>query len=283
MTTKKPSFFKGWTEPESPSNASTPPDSRFNQVTGTESGHLFEMDDTPTRERVRLTHRTGTFIEMHPNGDEVHKVYGDGYEITIKDKNILVKGTCYITVEGDALTEIKGNKVEYVGGNYELQVKGSFTQVVEGYTNITSKNDMDIRAGNFATGSISLAASDVIYINSDTAVDGEVTARKIYSKGRIDADFGISAGFPGFATSHGLSVGFPTPLTPVPIPGQITCIGNILAAGTINSFVAVNAPLGNFGIMNAILMTDIINTSIFDSHIHWVPRGISSPPLFPMI
>jgi hypothetical protein len=47
------------------------------------------MDDTPTRERIRLQHgKSLTFIEMHPNGDQVHKVFGDDYEITIKNKDI---------------------------------------------------------------------------------------------------------------------------------------------------------------------------------------------------
>jgi hypothetical protein len=50
------------------------------------------MDDTPTRERIRLQHRIGTFMEMYPNGDEVHKVYGTGYEIHLKGKNVLIKG-----------------------------------------------------------------------------------------------------------------------------------------------------------------------------------------------
>ena len=69
----QPSFFKGWTEPESAANTDYPPDYPYNQVMQSASGHLFEMDDSRGRERVRLTHRTGTFIEMHPNGDEVHK------------------------------------------------------------------------------------------------------------------------------------------------------------------------------------------------------------------
>lgn len=284
MATEKPSFFRGWTEPESPANSENPPRFPYNQMTQSRSGHTFEMDDTPSRERVRLTHRTGTFIEMHPNGDEVHKVFGDGYEITIKDKNVLIKGACTVTIEGDALTHIKGNKVEYVEGNYELHVKGSYSQVVEGYTNITSKNDMDIRAGNFATGALTLSCSDAVYINADAVVDGELTAQKIYSKGRVDAETGISAGPLGFVTGlGGISVGFPTPLTPVAVPGQITCMGNIFSAMTINALVAVNAPLGNFGFMNSILMTDLINTSIFNSHIHPAPRGITGPSILPMI
>ena len=143
---------------------------------------------------------------------------------------------------------------------------------------------MDIRAGNFATGSISISASDVVYVNSDLAVDGEVTAQKMYSKGRVDAEVGMSAGPFGFVTgTGGISVGFPTPLTPVAAPGQIMCIGNILSLMSINAGISVTAPLGNFGIMDAILMTDLINTTIFDSHLHIIPKGVTSPPLLPMV
>ena len=59
-----------WTEPESAANTDYQPVYPYNNITQTEAGHTFELDDTPTRERVRLQHRSGTFIEMHPNGDE---------------------------------------------------------------------------------------------------------------------------------------------------------------------------------------------------------------------
>ena len=109
---EQPKFFTGWTEPESAANTDYPPQAPYNTITATESGHTFELDDTKGRERVRLAHRSGTFIEMHPNGDEVHKIYGKGYEITIKDKNVLVEGNCNITINGDANINVKGDKVE---------------------------------------------------------------------------------------------------------------------------------------------------------------------------
>jgi hypothetical protein len=50
------------------------------------------MDDTPTRERVRIQHgKSKNFIEMHPNGDQVVKVFGDNYEIIAKNNNVLIK------------------------------------------------------------------------------------------------------------------------------------------------------------------------------------------------
>jgi hypothetical protein len=143
---------------------------------------------------------------------------------------------------------------------------------------------MDLRAGNFGTGSITLSCPDVAYINSDLVIDGEAAALKIYSKGRVDAETGMSAGPLGFVTgTGGISVGFPTPLTPVAVPGQIMSVGNILSLMSVNAGIGMNAPLGNFGIMDAILMTDLINTAIFDVHLHPSPKGVTGPPFLPMV
>lgn len=281
----QPSFFKGWTEPESAANTAYPPDYGFNHVTATESGHTFELDDSVDRERIRLSHRIGTFIEMHPNGDEVHKVYGDGYEITIKDKNVLIKGTCSVTIEGDSLINVKGDKIEQIDGNYELYVKGNFMQVVEKTSNITTKNDMKILSGaSLGGGAMTLAAADGVFVDSDFNVQGEVIASKIQSTGRVDAATGISAGPLGFVTqTGGISVGYPAPGTAVAVPGQIMAIGNIISNMSVNALGAVNAPLGNFGTMSAVLMTDLINTVIYDSHTHIAKGTPTTPPLLPMV
>jgi hypothetical protein len=55
----------------------------------------------------------------------------------------------------------------------------------------------------------------------------------------------------------------------------------VYSQGPITSLVSVEAPLGTFGIMNAVLMSDIINKGIYNTHIHNSPRGPTSPPLTP--
>jgi hypothetical protein len=281
----QPSFFKGWTEPESAANTAYPPDYGHNNVTASESGHTFEMDDSRNRERVRLAHRTGTFIEMHPNGDEVHKVYGNNFTITVKDNNVLIQGNCFVTIEGDSYMYVKGDKIEQVDGNYELYVKGNYTQVVEQTSNITTKNDMKILAGaSLGGGALTLATSDAVYVESDLVVDGEVTALKVFSNGRVDATTGMSAGPLGFVTqTGGISVGFPSPGVAVAVPGQIMSIGNIISGMSVNALVGMNAPIGNFGTMSAVLMTDLINTAIYNTHIHPAPRGPTGLPSVPMV
>jgi hypothetical protein len=107
-------------------------------------------------------------------------------------------------------------------------------------------------------------------------------AGNIYSDNRVDTSplGGMSAGKDGFVTMlGGVAVGFP-----VPVPGNILCIGTINAGLLINAGVSVNAPIGNFGLMSAGLMTDLVNTTIFDVHQHIGNKGFNtSSPLSPMI
>ena len=268
-----------WTEPESAANADNQPVYPYNDVTQTESGHLFELDDTPARERVRLQHRSGTFFEMHPNGDEVHKVYGDGYEIVIKNKNVLIKGTCNITINGDANMHVLGDHNVQVDGDYNIQVAGKMNTRVVGDVSVSSDNDISITANENFGGSLRFAASDHLYLASDLVVGGSISADIISAETRVNAGTGVFAGPLGFVSGlGGLSLGVPSALASVAVPG---CINTV---GAITSLASVNAPIANFalakcGIMDAVLMTDVINSTIYNYHIHPAPRGPTGPPM----
>jgi hypothetical protein len=45
----------------------------------------------------------------------------------------------------------------------------------------------------------------------------------------------------------------------------------------------MQAPLGTFGLMTAIMMTDVVNTGIYKTHIHPAPKGMTGPPILPMV
>ena len=60
--------------------------------------------------------------------------------------------------------------------------------------------------------------------------------------------------------------------------------GCINTVGAITSLASVNAPIANFalancGIMDAVLMTDVINSTIYNYHIHPSPKGPTGPPM----
>ena len=116
-------------EPQTPYNASYP----HNKVMETESGHVFEVDDTEGSERIHVYHKSGTFIEIHPDGSMVRKVKGQNHEVMLSDNNVHVKGDLNITVENDANIYTKGDvKMKTDGnfthdvtdGDYELNVGG---------------------------------------------------------------------------------------------------------------------------------------------------------------
>ena len=202
----------GWTEPESAVNETNQPIYPYYDVKITDGGHLFAMDDTPGRENIRLQHgKSYTFIEMHPNGDQVHKVFGDDYEITIKDKKVLIQGRCSVTVMGDCNMEVKGDYNLDVKGNYNLKVAGKYNANVVDDFEVVSQGDVSLQAGTDYTGAISLSATDVVQVRSDLNVAGAIQGDLITSKTRVDAGTGVSAGPLGFVSlTGGLAVGFPS-------------------------------------------------------------------------
>ena len=202
----------GWTEPESCVNEANQPIYPYYDIKMTDGGHLFAMDDTPTRENIRLQHgKSYTFIEMHPNGDQVHKVFGDDYEITIKNKNVLIQGRCSVTVMGDCNMEVKGDYNLDVKGNYNLKVAGKYNANVVDDFEVVSQGDVSLQAGTDYAGAISLSATDVVQVRSDLNVAGAIQGDLITSKTRVDAGTGVSAGPLGFVSlTGGLAVGFPS-------------------------------------------------------------------------
>lgn len=261
----------GWLEPESAANTDYQPQYPYNNITETESGHLFELDDTPTRERIRLQHRSGTFIEMHPNGDEVHKVYGDGYEITIKDKNVLIQGDCSVTIRGDSVINVEGNKIEKIKGNYELYVEGNYNHVTKGTAAYLSEKDMDIGSGVSlagavtglgGTGTLRLYSGRDMFITGDFRVGGDIVCDSLQSRYSVDAGLGVTAGPLGFVTATGgVSAG-----VPVAVPGNMICSG---------AFIGPTAWLGT---MTAVWMTDVINLIQHNIHLHPAPNGTTGTP-----
>ena len=288
----KPSFYGGIFQPKSDANTDKGGNSQptYPNVQGTfsKSGHSLQLDDTKGRERVRLEHRTGTFIEMSADGGEVHKVYGDGYEITVKNKEVHIGGECKIYIEKDADLYVGGNLAQHVEGNYELYVGGNMTQSVVGITNINSQNDLVLQSGGLLGGAVRINTGDHLHLNGDLVVDGEMTATKVFSKTRVDALVGMSAGGAGYVTSGGISVGLPTPAPAVPgvdslaanlVPMTPAIPGTINAFGPITSLTSVAAPLGTFGISSSFLAFDVVNLLLHNTHIHPSPKGPTGTPI----
>jgi len=199
-----------WTEPVVV-DQNNPPKYPYNQIQQSESGHSIELDDSPSKERVRFQHRSGTFTEMQPNGDEVHKIYGDGYEIVLGGKNVQINGQCNITIDGACVVHIKGDSFMQVDGNVTQKVKGDVTQTVSGTTTIAGDGDIDIAS----SGDISLSAQSV-NIDADLNVNGGITStQSISAVGNVEAGLQCYATL-GMVTPGYIGAGSPVPLNPIP-------------------------------------------------------------------
>ena len=80
----------------------------FNKVHFTESGHMVEMDDSLGGERLAVSHRSGTFHEIHQDGSEVHRVVNNNYTVICKDDEVYIGGKCNVRILGDATVDIDG-------------------------------------------------------------------------------------------------------------------------------------------------------------------------------
>jgi len=105
-------------EPSSPYNAKYP----YNKVLRTESGHLIEIDDTVSKERIHIMHKSGTYVEIDQSGQVVIKSVDNRFDVTTKDNNV------------------------YVGGNVNVRVKGNVNMLVDGTYTLESKGNMLIKA-----------------------------------------------------------------------------------------------------------------------------------------
>lgn len=120
---KKDSLDSKSGEPSTPYAAEYP----HNNVISTKSGHHVELDDTPGAERIHIYHKSGTFIEIHPDGTTVKKSKSDDYEIIEGDKTVHIKGNYKVIVDGKISVDV-GSSAEYkYGGTHKVNSGGTHT------------------------------------------------------------------------------------------------------------------------------------------------------------
>ena len=130
-----------WSEPYPAYNPLYP----YNQSIETESGHVFELDDTPRNERISMNHRSGTYWEMYPSGSKVEKVTKSNYQIVMGDDFLHVMGHVFITVDSDAFIKVLGDVNLEAGNDLNAKVSGTMNLSVREALNIKASSlNMDI-------------------------------------------------------------------------------------------------------------------------------------------
>jgi hypothetical protein len=81
----------------------------YNKTITTEGGHVLELDDTPKAERIHIYHKSGSYVEIFPDGTIITKSMNDSTSVTMNDHAIsVVKGDLQI-VANEGNIEINSN------------------------------------------------------------------------------------------------------------------------------------------------------------------------------
>jgi hypothetical protein len=166
-----------WDEP----GTSFAPVYPFNHVHLTESGHLFEIDDTVGRERIHRMHRSGTFEEFFPDGSLVRKIVGDNYTITMINDFVHIEGNSFQTVDKACKILINSDRQSNnhfdihvgKGGNLNVYCESSVNIISDQNVSISAKESLKIKAKNLVL-DVEERATEVIRGERDVTVGGDM-------------------------------------------------------------------------------------------------------------
>tara|TARA_R100000234_G_C5003143_1_gene181255 strand:+ start:1707 stop:2948 length:1242 start_codon:yes stop_codon:yes gene_type:complete len=130
-------------------DATTKPVYPYNHVQEYGAGHIFEVDETKSRERITRTHKTGTYDEYTADGSRTLMVKGHDYKVIFKDEKVYIKGACNLTIDQDCNTFIKGDYNLEVEKDFNVRVGGSLKRKIQGNKLTEVKGDQNINiSGN---------------------------------------------------------------------------------------------------------------------------------------
>lgn len=143
-----------------------------NKVIASESGHLFEFDDTPGSERVNLHHSAGTFFEIDSEGNKVERVAGIKTIIIEENELVYIMGSGHVNIDGDMSIKIGGTSNIEITGNASLRIHGDFSQEITGNYNVKVGGEFNMSSGSSMSlksgGNISIDGTEA-WINSGMA------------------------------------------------------------------------------------------------------------------
>lgn len=172
-----------WNQPEISYNASYP----FNHVYESESGHLFEFDDTNNAERIHLRHRTGTSMEISADGTQVNCLKKDAYMLIDGDSKIYISGDSDTTIDGRHKLFI--NKEGTSNNHYDIQIGPNANVNIQvdsgdinlhtltGRINMTTGGDYNLKVGGNMTVNVAGEFNQIVEGGSIHNTSGTVVIR----------------------------------------------------------------------------------------------------------
>lgn len=96
----------------------------FNKTITTESGHVLELDDTPRAERIHVYHKSGSYVEIFPDGSIVTKSMKDSTSVTIDNHAIsVIKGDLQITANEGKIQIVSDGDIDMVSKSGVVNIR----------------------------------------------------------------------------------------------------------------------------------------------------------------
>jgi hypothetical protein len=139
-----------------PDEWESPPDARSRAGAGTypnywvrktRSGHTFGMDDSENNETVWLEHRSGSMIQLMPDGAVQYVSHKGRYDVTYGENRIKITGAQDTSIDGDSSIKTKGNHNSTVYGDSVSSIKGKSVTTAKSINTVASEQ-MDTVAGS---------------------------------------------------------------------------------------------------------------------------------------
>ena len=157
-----------------------------NQVWETPGGHVIELDDTLTNERIMIRHKSGSGVEIKPDGTVYISSIDDVLISCANDKHVVVEGNAHMTYQGDLNVDVAGDYNLSVGGNKTQIITGDLVSEIDGAkrTNIALNESTTVKGHQSNT---------VVETKIDTILGGYTAAVKGKFEIANEGDMGIFA------------------------------------------------------------------------------------------
>jgi len=190
--TDEQSLTHPWTERETPYDAEYP----YNHVYAAESGHIFEVDDTPESERLAWYHRVGTFEEIHEEGSRVTKIVESDWNITLAKRYDHIEHSHYETVDKEYRLFVNKDEEDWdcsitvgKGGNINITTdRGDFNLFnQDGNWNVSINGDINLYVKGDVNSQIDGNVNSLVKGDTNITTNGNVNHR-------IDGNYDLSVG-----------------------------------------------------------------------------------------
>ena len=155
-----------------------------NQVWETPGGHVVELDDTITNERILIKHQSGAGIEIRPDGTVYVSSTSDVLISAGNDQHVVVEGNAHMTYQGDLNVDVAGDYNLSVGGNKLQIVTGDHISEIDGARkgNIALQDNLTVKGHQSTT---------VAQSKTDTTLGGYLHAVKGNFEQSVEGEIGI--------------------------------------------------------------------------------------------